>query len=293
MGWNYLFLVPFVVLLILPIIRKNLPSEENKTVKFDMPGALLVGVSVGGLLLFVTSGIYVALIFSVPAMFLLWKHLHKADIPFIQPELLHNRGYLLLLLMPFTALFMNFATLFTIPLLLADLFNKSPLEIGLIMFPGPILAALASNVTGKIIDGKGSMMVIRAGLAFLLISYVLFAFFANVTPYASLGILIIAMAGSNILVASSNNEVSKILPVPHIGAGMGLVQLCQFVGGAFGAGIAGMLITVQQHLPAEEIFRNLFFVYIGWMVIAHIVFQLYLRSKNTDRKHLPDNTLSS
>ncbi|WP_160112405.1 MFS transporter [Salicibibacter kimchii] len=292
-GWNYLFLVPFVVLVILPVIRKNLPSEENKPVKFDMPGALLVGISVGGLLLFVTSGIYLALIFSVPAMFLLWKHLHRTDIPFIQPELLRNRGYLLLLLMPFTALFMNFATLFTIPLLLADLFNKSPLEIGLIMFPGPMLAALASNVTGKIIDGKGSMMVIRSGLAFLLIAYVLFAFLANVTPYASLGILIIAITGTNILLASASNEVSKILPVQLIGAGMGLVQLCQFVGGAFGAGIAGMLITVQQHLPPEEIFRNLFFVYIGWMVIAHIAFQLYLRSRKTDRKHLPDNTLSS
>ncbi|QQK76554.1 MFS transporter [Salicibibacter cibarius] len=291
-GWNYLFLVPFAVLLILPVIRKHLPSEENKAVKFDMPGALLVGVSVGGLLLFVTSGVYIALIFSVPAMVLLWKHLHKVDSPFIQPELLHNRSYLLLLLMPFTALFMNFATLFTVPILLAELFNRSPLEIGLIMFPGAILAAFATNLTGRMIDGRGSM-VIRAGLMLLVIAFMLFAFLANVSPYASLGILIIAFAGSNILLASANNEVSKILPVRLIGAGMGVVQLSQFVGGAFGAGVAGMLITVQQHLPPEEIFRNLFFVYIGWMVVAYGVFHLYLRSEKTDRKHIPDNTSSN
>ncbi|QQK80470.1 MFS transporter [Salicibibacter cibi] len=292
-GWNYLFLAPFAVLLILPVIRKHLPSEENKTVKFDMLGAFLVGVSAGGLLLFVTGGSYVAIIFSVPAMVLLWKHLHKSDIPFIQPELLHHRSYLLLLLMPFTALFMNFATLFTVPILLDELFQRSPLEIGVIMFPGAMLATFATIVAGRMIDGKGSIMVIRAGLMLLFIAFLLFAFLGNVSPYAVLGILFIAFAGSNILLASANNEVSKILPVQLIGAGMGVVQLSQFVGGAFGAGVAGMLITVQQHLPPEAIFRNLFFVYLGWMVIAYIVFRLYLRLENSDRKHLSDNTSSS
>ncbi|QQK76406.1 MFS transporter [Salicibibacter cibarius] len=292
-GWNYLFLVPFAVLVILPIIRRNLPSEAIQKVKFDVFGAILIGVSVGGVLLFVTSGIYIALIFSIPAMFLLWKHIHKAEIPFIQSELLHYRSYLLLLLMPFTSFFMNFATLFTIPILLSELFNKNPLETGLIIFPGAILAAFSANLAGKVIDRKGPVNVIRAGLAFLFIAYILFAFFANVSPYASLGIIIIAISGSNILLASANNEVSRILPATFIGSGMGLIQLSQFVGGAFGAGVAGMLISVQQQLPQEEIFRNLFFVYIGWMIIAHIVFHLYLRSKKAGRNIAHDNSLSS
>ncbi|AXF55161.1 MFS transporter [Salicibibacter kimchii] len=292
-GWNYLFLLPFAVLLILPIVRRNLPFEDILKVKFDTPGAILVAVSVGGVLMFVTSGIYTALIFSIPAMFLLWKHVHKAEIPFVQPELLHNRGYLLLLVMPFTSFFMNFATLFTIPILLAELFNQGPLQIGLIIFPGAILAAFTANLAGKVIDRKGPLNVIRAGLAFLLISYILFAFFANISPYASLAIIIIAISGSNILLASATNEVSRTLPSKLIGAGMGVVQLGQFVGGAFGAGVAGMLISVQQHFPPDEVFRNLFFVFIGWMIIAHVIFQLYLRSKNSDRKHSHANTLPS
>jgi DHA2 family metal-tetracycline-proton antiporter-like MFS transporter len=279
LGWNYLFLAPFFVLIIIPFVRRYLPMEPVHPVHFDYIGAILLGVGVVSLLLFVTSGNYIALSLVIPCLVLFWRHIHGISKPFIQPVLLHDRDFLKLVVMPFTAFFINFATVFTIPIMLVQLYNKSPFEIGLIIFPGAICSAFAANWIGKMIDRRGPVLAMRIALVLLISASILFALFSDFSPYAILFIFMISIVGSNCLTASANNEVSRILSKELLGAGMGLSQLFQFFGGAFGVGITGMLIAAQQSLPAAENFRNIFLVLMCWLLIVQVILQLYLRNK--------------
>ncbi|EZH67505.1 hypothetical protein DH09_06130 [Bacillaceae bacterium JMAK1] len=277
-GWNYLFLAPFVVLFILPVLRKHLPEESIQRVQFDGLGAILVGVAVVSTLLVITSGIFVAIVIAIPAFILLWKHVHRTAIPFIQPELLHNRRFLILTVFPFTSFFMNFATMFSIPILLLELFNQNPLQIGLIMFPGALLAAILTQSSGKLIDHKGPLLVMLLGLLLLSFATIFFALFASYSTYVSLSLLVFMIAGSNILMASANNEISRVLPQTLIGAGMGVSQLVQFIGGAFGVGVTGLILSLQQHVEAAQTFRNLYLLLLIWLLVATVVFFVYRKA---------------
>ncbi|MBM7633418.1 MFS transporter [Geomicrobium sediminis] len=278
-GWNYLFLAPFVILFILPVLRRNLPEESIQRVQFDGLGAILVGVAVISTLLVITSGIFVAIIIAIPAFILLWKHVHKTAIPFIQPELLHNRRFLTLTVFPFTSFFMNFATMFSIPILLFELFDQDPLQIGLIMFPGALLAAILTQSSGKFIDRKGPLVVMLLGLLLLSFATIFFALFASFSAYVSLSLLVFMIAGSNILMASANNEISRVLPQTLIGAGMGFSQLVQFIGGAFGVGVTGLILSLQQHGEAAQTFRNLYLLLLIWLLVAMFVFFVYRKAR--------------
>ncbi|GAA3313600.1 hypothetical protein GCM10020331_004110 [Ectobacillus funiculus] len=60
-----------------------------QAVKFDTVGGVLTGASVTGLLfIFLSTFSYLILLGSIMAIVILWIHIHRIEIPFIQPNLL-------------------------------------------------------------------------------------------------------------------------------------------------------------------------------------------------------------
>ncbi|AHV96745.1 MFS transporter [Paenibacillus sabinae] len=274
LGWNFLFVMTAAVLFITPIFNRHVPMEEKKSVQFDNAGSLLVAASITGLLLFVTTFALWPLLVSLITLWLLWRHINRIRSPFIHPELLRQRRFTQLLSISFTAYFINFATLFAMPILLAQVFHRSPMEIGLIIFPGAIITAFASRQIGKIIDRMGNGIVSRWGAIFLLLSVVLFATVASLSVYGVLISYFFMSLGFSSLTASNSNEISHYLSLEHMGAGMGMNQLGGFFGGAFGVGITGMLIVLQKGTDMAGVFQN---IYLGLCVLPLI--SLYLLHK--------------
>ncbi|MBP1157231.1 MFS family permease [Paenibacillus sp. PvR052] len=50
--WSFLFLIPLCTLISIPFFRRSLPEEEVREGKVDVPGAILIGLGVGGMILF-------------------------------------------------------------------------------------------------------------------------------------------------------------------------------------------------------------------------------------------------
>ncbi|MDT3427059.1 DHA2 family metal-tetracycline-proton antiporter-like MFS transporter [Paenibacillus forsythiae] len=278
LGWNFLFVMTAAVLFITPIFNRHVPMEETKSVQFDFAGSLLVAASITGLLLFVTTFAPWPLFISLITMGLLWRHINRTRSPFIHPELLRRKGFRQLLSISFTAYFIHFATLFAMPILLAQVFHRSPLEIGLIIFPGAIVTAFASRKIGKIIDRFGNGIVSRWGAGFLLLSVVLFATISSLSIYGVLISYFFMSLGFSSLTASNSNEISQYLPMEYMGAGMGMSQLVGFFGGAFGVGITGMLIALQKGTDMASVFQH---IYLGLCLLPLI--SLYLLGKYDKR----------
>jgi DHA2 family metal-tetracycline-proton antiporter-like MFS transporter len=275
LNWNFLFVVTGFVLLLLPVFGKTLPPGNWKKIKFDVLGGLLTGLGVTGFLLFLTTYLYVFLIVSAVSIFVLWRHIHRIDIPFVQPSLLKNSRYLLILFIGFSAFLTHFATLFLMPIMLSQMFASDPAMIGLVIFPGAMLSAFAAILIGKLIDRFGNTPLILFGQLVLVLSTVMFSLFSDVSPYMIMFTYMFMSMGFSALTSSLANENSRILPQEEIGTGMGMLQLIQFFGGAFGVAISGVLIKWQQEFIPEVIYRNIYAGLSGLLLISILVFVTY------------------
>lgn len=277
LGWNYLFGVTGFVFLLLPLFRKLLPKEEVTKGKFDFIGALLTSASITVLLLSLSSVSPYLIAITIVLFVLLWIYLNKTDIPFIQPGLFKDSQYIKLLLIAFAAFIIHFSTLFLMPVILTDVFHKGAAEVGMLIFPGAILSALSAHYIGVLIDRYGNKPVLIFGQTSLVIAVVLFAFLSTKSPYFILLSYIFMSPGFSALTSSISNEVTRILPLEKIGSGMGLTQLTQFIGGGFGVTMTGLLLKIQSELSPDEMYRNIYFGFLGLILISVVVFVLYSR----------------
>ncbi|OPH60753.1 tetracycline resistance protein TetA [Paenibacillus ferrarius] len=274
-GWNGLFLVTGLIVLVLPFLVRLLPKEQAEHVRFDFAGAISIGIGVTGLLLFMTTNSIYALVAGVVFLFAFWYRIKSANGPFVQPELLRNMPYMLLSFMVFAAFAAHFATLFLMPLMLSRLFGLSSVYTGLIIFPGAMLSALFSNVVGRMIDRYGNHLILRTGSILMLLGAVLFGLFSSLSPIAILIVYIPLSLGVTMLTTSVSNEMSRILPKEQIGAGMGLSQLIQFVGGAFGVALSGKSIAWQKSIPMGDVFTHIYWGVATMVLLAGISYLLY------------------
>jgi MFS transporter, DHA2 family, metal-tetracycline-proton antiporter len=277
LGWNYLFGVSGLSVLSLPLFQRLLPKEEMKKGHFDLYGAILTGLSVTGLMLFLST-FSSALLAGTAVLFVIWwKYLNNIKNPFIPPLLLRNKQYTKLLFIGGSAFFINFSNLFLMPIILATVFEKPPAEIGMIIFPGAILAVFAGQFIGRIIDRFGNAPVIIFGQVFLLCAAVLFAMLSTVNPSFILSAYMFASVGFTAISSSISNEMTRILHLSDIASGIGILQLMQFFGAGLGVTASGLLLSIQHGLSFEIIYRNIYLGYSFLILAASFVYSLYYR----------------
>ena len=143
MEWS--FAITVLVLLALPVLLyflpRETPSPENP---FDMIGAVLTVINAITLLVAITQQSWIW--FAIGALSLvahIW-YIRQASLPFVNPDVFRTPGYTRLILIGFCILVVNLGNLFLMPLVLADLFGRSSLTIGLLIAPGAIVAAFCT-----------------------------------------------------------------------------------------------------------------------------------------------------
>ena len=251
--WRYLFLISLATLFALYAARKLLPQESTRDERFDYLGGLLLGGGVTCLLLFVTKGIWFFLPCSLILLFLFNRHIHKVDNPFVAPALLQNRQYRKGLISTFLSVSTVFGYFFAVPLLLRDVHAVSTLDIGLVIFPGALTAALLGVVGGRLADRLGSVPIVHAGFGFLLLGYLLMAALLSTGVLSVLLVLVVCYTGFAFVQSALAKTVSMTLAPERAGVGMGLYNLVFFTAGAFGTSFVGTFLDqLPRFLPAVE-----------------------------------------
>ena len=276
-GWNFLFVVTGLVLLLLPVFKVYLPVEKKREGSFDVIGALLTGGGVTSLLLYLSSFSFYLLGLSILFFAVLVIYSKKKEDPFIRVSLFKNTAYVSILLIGLIAFMTHFAFLFVMPVMLSNLFQKEPATIGFVIFPGAMLSAFAAIFVGRWIDKFGNLPVMRAGLLSLLLSAVLFSLFATKAFYMTAIFYMFTSIGFSSLTSSLANENSRILSKDEVGSGMGMLQLVQFFGGALGVAVAGLLIEGQQAFALDIIYRNVFIFYTILVMVSIVIYQLKIK----------------
>lgn len=277
LDWNYLFIVTILVFAVIPVLFKFMPSENARRGRFDVLGALLSGASVTLFLLYISTFTPYYLLGGLLSAALLWWRVNRTKTPFIQPELVLNRHYRRIVFLSYIGFTLHFAILFLMPIMLEQVYGRGAAAIGLIIFPGAMLSAVAAIYVGRLIDAYGNIKILFLSQVLLMISALIFFLLADKSPYMIMVAYMFTSFGFSSLSSSSTNEVSRILPNEQIGAGIGLKQQTQFIGSATGSVLAGILLEVSSQPYTAGDFKVPFGSLILLMAASSTVLFIYIR----------------
>jgi DHA2 family metal-tetracycline-proton antiporter-like MFS transporter len=242
--WRVLFLVSVGSLFALPILIRALPHEEPQGGSFDTLGAVLFGLGVADLLLGINTNVWFLLLgFLFFVLFIL--HIRVKERPFIQISLFQNRKFVLMLLFALSIYFSHMATFFVLPLILADVNQLEPGWIGLVFFPGAMIAALLGTHAGKLSDRYGSQVVLRCSAIMMATGFLTVSSLINVSVVWISVTLIFIFLGFSSIQASLSSYVASTLDPSETGVGLGLYNLTAFMGGTLGPTLVSAFLEIN------------------------------------------------
>jgi DHA2 family metal-tetracycline-proton antiporter-like MFS transporter len=278
LGWHELFLVTCLVIPLVPVLWRLLPKESQTKVRLDIIGAVLIVITTATLLIAVTTLSILFLLICLVSFIVLFLHLRRAPAPFIQPVLFRNPGYRKLISMAFLIFVLNMSMLFLMPLVLANGFHKAAATVGLMIFPGAILSAGLMRFVGRWMDLYGNKRFLLIGHMVISCSLLIVSLWIQNSAFTiTFAYLLFAPALSTIT-SSLSNEVSRILPKEHIGSGMGLSQLFQYLGGSFAVALCGLFLVGQKDIQPLLAYRHMYELLLVVLVASFFLLFRYMKS---------------
>ncbi len=285
MGYHGLFLIICSVFVLIPILRRLLPREASRELHFDFIGALLTVVATASLLLALTQLSFLYLFIGIAAIVLNVRHLRQKEKPFIYPALLMHTGYRKLVMIAFFAFILNMSNLFLMPLVLSQVFHQSAAAIGLTIFPGAMLSSILIPLIGRMIDRHGNFRFLLGAHLVFMATILAMTVLLPLSPYVILFAYMLFAPSLSTVTSTISNEVSQILPKDMIGAGMGLLQLVQFLGGSFAVALCGLLLAWEKDLPLQIAYQVVYFLLFLVLVEAFVTVLRYRKTRNVQTLH--------
>lgn len=237
--------------------------------------------SIGSFLLFITLTVWWTLPLSMILMLCFLVHINRRETPFLTPSLFRNHSYRNMVIIAFLSMSTVFGVFFMIPLMLRDLNELGAGKIGLVMFPGAMIAAVSGTIGGRFVDRIGSTPVVYTGMTLLMAGFILLSTFAGLQPWVIALNMILCYMGFSLLQPSIAHIVSSTLPTEQLGIGMGMYNLFFFTSGAFSAAFIGKLLDISRdHTPINPLtatilagpYSNLFLLLAGIVLSAASLF---------------------
>ncbi|OME92945.1 MULTISPECIES: MFS transporter [Paenibacillus] len=242
--WRWLFCIPVLILVTLPLYRKYLGNEQGQGGRIDWLGGGLLAGTVALLLLAVTQGSWIYGFGSFMLFLLFLLRIRSAKVPFVQPRLFSNKSYSVGLMLAIFIVSVGYALPFLTPQLLANINGLAPGWIGFVMVPGAIVTAMLGGRGGKLADTKGTRYLFYIASTLLLVCFALLSTFAGISPFLIALFLIFGNVGQMFMQISLSKTISLSLPKEQTGVGMGLFSLLNFLSGAIATGVYGKAVDL-------------------------------------------------
>jgi MFS family permease len=251
-----------------------LPNEESVGESFDLPGALLAGLSLFALLValtltesnpFFSLEVLMGLAFSIAAMVgFIYVERHSPH-PMVDLRLFASRPFSFGLASAALNYLALFSVTFNMPFYLLRVRGMDPRDAGLVLTTVPLLMAAFAPFAGRLSDRYGSRGLAVAGSVAIALGIGGLSFIAVATPLvpiiASLGVI---GAGMAFFQTPNTAAVLKATPRSHVGTGSAFVAEARNVGMSIGIALTAAIVTSYLSgpltggsgaLPAEEAAR--------------------------------------
>ncbi|MDF7640226.1 MFS transporter [Bifidobacterium sp. ESL0784] len=241
--WQYLFLIPVVTVLFLPLLLHNLPNKSSTGEKVDVWGFVLFGTATAFLTLFFSYMMWWMLLVSAALYAVFAVYIHKAKNPFITPDFFHNTRWIMAISLILLFYLPNYSFSPIFNAIGSEIYHMGTDTISLYIVWAFVVAAIFGTCSGWIIGKIGKTRgIILAGCA-QLIGLVVASFCVNVSPVALALAGCIYYAGIGMMYSPIVDSVLGTLTKDESGRGVGMNDLAMNVAGSIGIAIIGGLMS--------------------------------------------------
>ncbi|KQY94220.1 hypothetical protein ASD24_01265 [Paenibacillus sp. Root52] len=280
LSWQFLFAIPLLSLATLPFYRKYLDDDRGVSEKMDYIGGLTLAGTVAAWLLSLTQSNLWFLLTGIMFLILFILRIRYAEAPFVKPAVFHNKPYAIGMGIAFVLVAIGFGIPFITPQLLAQVHGFSPALTGMIMLPSALVAALLGRKGGKLADEKGNPFLLYTASVLLIIGFICLSFVISASPIWIAVFLILAVLGQSYMQIAMSNTIAQTLPKEHIGIGMGLLSMFNFIAASVSTAALGKVLdrgATSVHLnpwievKSAFVYSNIFVV-LALCVAAMLLF---------------------
>ena len=241
-----------------------LPKEHHREPRrFDIPGAILLGLALGSLatalsignpagwgspLVIVLGGVFVAALVG----FVFQERRHEA--PLLDHVLFRDRLFAwatVALLLSFLA---AFAVWFLLPVYFEQTRGFAPQRTGLLLTPFPLVIAVVAPISGHLADRYGTRWLAAAGMALLCTGLLLLSRFDETT--STWGLVwpqLVAALGMAMFQSPNNSAIMGAAPKDRQGVAAGMLATGRTMGQSISVAIAGAVLGASGMAAAFEV----------------------------------------
>ena len=301
LGWRWFF----VVLLVLPAIlmactlvfvKRDSGLDELAPVKLDVRSFILSAIGFGGVLAGLTESssrgltspfVWIALVVGVVVLVVFLRRQRRVDNPLINLGIFKSRNYRTAFWMQ-NLLFASFmGVTLIIPLYVQGPLGGTPVDAGIVLLPGAVVALVVNPLAGIIGDKFGKERVIRVSAIIFLVAAVLAVFFDENTP---LWAIAAAQAVRGVGIAASMGctitWMLTELPRPLIGDGSSFSILVRQACASLGTAVMVFIFTAIVEISPGMLGYQVAFAFSA-LLAAIMLAMAYSRVKTPGRE-VPD-----
>ncbi|WP_227712816.1 MFS transporter [Nanchangia anserum] len=200
-SWAAMFVIPVIMVLSIPIVKRTVPPTEAVSTRFDALGLFIIAVTVTGVLLFLQAfnPLYLIVV-AVGIVAFVW-HICRHDGALVRPEFFRNKRFSCIIALVFIVYSVQLGYIILVPYIGDKVYHLSTDEASLLLAPGyacAIVVGCASGWVGRHLSSRLTIIIalfgivaalaiaavgIEVGRAVLMLSIVFFpSSFASSTP---------------------------------------------------------------------------------------------------------------
>jgi len=281
LGWRFIFWfnVPIgAMMLILIFFLIKGDWVEDKGIKFDLIGSIIMGVSLLGMLYGFSKlpDMYAAVLVAlgIIGLVVFVKYELRIEAPVINIDLFRtNKVFAYSNLAAMINYAATFAVGFMMSLYLQKVRGYSPQDTGLILVCQPLMQAVFSPIAGRLSDRIQPRTVSSVGMALTFIGLVLLTFLdETISIYYIIGCMLFFGFGFALFSSPNTNAIMGSVDRRHYGVTGAMVGTMRQTGMMVSMGIVMMIMAL--HLGQAEIIHDNLAQFVASMHTAFIVFAI-------------------
>ncbi len=297
LGWRFIFLInlPIGAVALYLASKFLVKSTRQKKAYFDLPGAVILAVSLIAMLLAFTkyqnwgTVAFITLLGTSVIFLAVFIRIEStASHPMVALSLFKDNRFAYANLAAFLNFTGRFSVVFLFPFYLVELRGMEPSTAGLLMTPVPLLIAIIAPYSGSLSDRIGTRILTTSGMLVTTAGFILFAFLKYDTSFIyMLTALVLMGIGSGLFGSPNTSTIMGSVPKIKLGIGAAMVSLVRNLGMIIGIAWSGALFHAlsgaKEHLNSAEEFIPAFSTV---MVIA-IIFTFSAAVVSFKRAEMP------
>lgn len=243
--WSYLFLIPMLSILVLPMILRNLPEVQPGNIRIDVLGFVIFGGAIGLLTLFFSSYNWAILGASVLFFIAFAFYINRAKQPFITPKFFRNTKWIMAISLIFIFYFVNYSLAPIINGIGNSIYGLNSAQVSLYLVWAYLVATVVATSSGIIVARIGRSASIITASILMILGLISSALAVN----AGMSVLAVTIcfffAGQGLMYSPLVATVLGTVPADQSGRGIGMNDLVMNVTSSIGIAIFGGLMASQ------------------------------------------------